>query len=337
MHLHSDYSLRHHNTFGFDVRASRFVEAHDLETLRSALQLRARHQWPLLILGGGSNLVLTDDIPGLTLQPKLCQLEFTDVGDHVVVSAGAGIVWDELVQTCVSRNLWGIENLSLIPGSVGAAPVQNIGAYGVELADCLLGVKYLEVDSGELKTLTREQGNYGYRDSVFKRELQGQAIITQIRLRLSKTPSPALHYQALKEALPAGSDANDISLIRETVIKVRQSKLPDPAITGNAGSFFKNPTITAHHFESLIAQHPSIPGHAQADGSIKTAAGWLVERAGWKGFRQDGVGVHDQQALVLVNTGGGNGKQICHLADRIQADVLQKFGIELEIEPQIRP
>ena len=337
MYVQRDYSLRHHNTFGFDVRAHHFVQANDVATLREALRLRAAHDWPLLILGGGSNLVIRDTIPGLTLQPNLHHVDFHDEGDQVLVTAGCGVVWDELVQACVKRQLWGIENLSLIPGTVGAAPVQNIGAYGVELADCLQDVQYLDIDSGELHTLTREQGRYGYRDSLFKHALAGKAIITQVRLRLSKKPSPVLHYQALRDALPVDAAPDDIALIRETVINVRQSKLPDPAVTGNAGSFFKNPTISALDYSALSAQHPGIPGHEQADGRIKTAAAWLVDRAGWKGYRQDGVGVHDRQAIVLVNTGGGSGEKICRLAARIQADVQDKFGIALEIEPQIVP
>ncbi|MDO6462386.1 UDP-N-acetylmuramate dehydrogenase [Granulosicoccaceae sp. 1_MG-2023] len=337
MNLLENYSLRRRNTFGFDVQARYFAEPRNTDSLRQALSLCRENRWPLFVLGGGSNLVLTGDIPGLTLRPAMDGLSFREDGDAVFVEAGAGVVWDELVQQCVARGYWGLENLSLIPGSAGAAPVQNIGAYGVELADRLEQVVYLDTHSGESHVLERDAGQYSYRNSIFKQALAGRAVITQIRLRLSRKPTPVLSYQALRDALGKDAPDDSIGLIRETVIAIRRSKLPDPEHIGNAGSFFQNPTISADRFNALRALYPDLPGHRQDDGRIKTAAAWFVDKAGWKGHRENGVGVHDRQAIVLINTGRGNGLQICELAARIQADVLAKFDIELEIEPRIRP
>lgn len=335
-HLHS---LRDHNSFGFDVRAEHFARVDSLDALREALAEARRQRWPVMPLGGGSNLLLTRDLPGLTLQMALPGIEvLADDGDRILLRVGAGENWHALVEHCIARGWRGLENLALIPGTAGAAPIQNIGAYGVELVDVFDSLEALEIASGKHAEFGRDDCRFGYRDSAFKRALAGRFAITAIRLRLSRSASLNIGYGALASELARIGEptARDVA---DAVIRVRRSKLPDPAELGNAGSFFQNPVIGAEQFSALQKTHPDLPHYPQADGRIKLAAGWLVEQAGWKGYREGAVGVHGQQAIVLVHhhreDTQGRGTQVLELARRIAADVQDRFKIELEIEPRV--
>ncbi|MFP8966062.1 UDP-N-acetylmuramate dehydrogenase [Pokkaliibacter sp. CJK22405] len=322
------------NTLGFSVSADYFAQISSVQQLQESVATAKKNSLHWRVLGGGSNVVLREDLPGLTLRMAIRGLEFEVKADsdEVIVNVAAGEVWHELVKACVAQGYSGIENLALIPGSVGAAPVQNIGAYGVELKDVLVDVECFDPDSGLIKVLDASECGFGYRDSVFKHEGQ-HLIITKVRLKLSMKAKPCVSYQALRDFL-AKANKDDPSLVEvmNAVIAIRQSKLPDPAVLANAGSFFKNPVITAQDASLLKLRYPAMPSYPDKSG-VKVPAGWLIDQLGLKGYRTGDVAVHEHQALVLVHFGGGTGKDLLSLAEEVQSKVKAEYGIALEQEP----
>lgn len=291
----------------------------------------------LMILGGGSNILLTKDIDALVLRNEIKGVEILEEnGPSVLIRSGAGEIWHEFVVKCIALGLGGLENLSLIPGSVGASPMQNIGAYGVEIKDVFKELDAYHIESGELHTFSKEQCEFGYRESVFKRKLKGQYVITSVTFQLSREHQVNSTYGAINDELKKmGIDNPSILDISNAVIAIRSSKLPDPKQIGNAGSFFKNPVVEKDLLEAIKVNHPDIPSYPAELGKVKLAAGWLIEKAGWKGFTEKTYGVHKLQALVLVNYGGSTGQEIYDLSTRILEDVHQKFGVQLEREVNI--
>ncbi|WP_148254693.1 UDP-N-acetylmuramate dehydrogenase [Aidingimonas lacisalsi] len=329
-----DRDLTDANTLRLVCRADRYVAAETPEELQRACLVAHEQGWPLTVLGGGSNLVLGPRLGGLTVKPVFAQWwqESIDT-DTVRIHADAGVTWHDLVMSVAQQGLWGIENLALIPGHCGAAPIQNIGAYGVELADVLESVEVLDPENGDLAVMSAADCEFGYRDSVFKRDLSGRAIITRMVLRLDRRACPRLDYGNLAECVgrpdPTALD------VAEAVCRVRRDKLPDPTVLGNAGSFFKNPIVTAHHADALFHEYPELPHFALPDGRVKIAAGWLIERCGFKGVRQGAFGVHERQALVLVHHGGGEAAELLAFADDIARQVSERFDVMLEREPRV--
>ncbi|EQM69125.1 UDP-N-acetylmuramate dehydrogenase [Pseudomonas tohonis] len=329
-------SLKPFNTFGVEVRARLFAEAHDDAEVREALALASARGIPLQVIGGGSNLLLTGDIDALVLRMASRGLRLLgDDGEQVLVEAEAGERWHPFVLWTLEQGLAGLENLSLIPGTVGAAPMQNIGAYGVEIKDVFAGLTAMDRLSGELRDFSLEECAFGYRDSLFKRDV-GRWLILRVRFKLSRALSLHLDYGPVRQRLrEQGIDAPTALDVSRAICSIRSEKLPDPAQLGNAGSFFKNPLVPAGLAERLRGEHADLVAYPQADGQVKLAAGWLIERAGWKGFRDGDAGVHRLQALVLVNYGAATGLQLLDLAQRIQADVAERFGVALEMEPNL--
>lgn len=329
MKLIPDFSLKKLNTFGLDVSAQYYLEFHSAEELIDALQKKIFGDNPLLVVGEGSNLLFLGDFKGVVIHPANDYIRvLKEDADSVLLESGSGVNWDNLVKYTVNQGWWGIENLSNIPGQAGAAAIQNIGAYGVEIAQVIQSVGAVEIESGKQVNFSVEACCYSYRESVFKKELKGKYIITSITILLSKSPKPNLSYSNLEqEVLQQG----DITLqnIRNTVIAIRQSKLPAPEILGNAGSFFMNPIISKQHFWMLQQQFPQMPHYNLGDESVKVPAAWLIEQCGWKGKRLGGAGVHDKQALVIVNYGEASGHDIVALAMRIREDVMNRFEIVL--------
>lgn len=334
-----DRSLRALNTFGLEATARRYFRATSLGGLREALRV----EQPTLVLGGGSNLLLTRDVPGLVLHLDLRGVSVLPIGGHVHVTAAAGENWHAFVLYTIDAGYGGLENLSLIPGSVGASPIQNIGAYGVEIKDRFVSLKAVHRETLELRTFDPEECEFGYRNSVFKRELAGQYIITEVTFRLTTSEHELradygdVQTHVTAQGVGVGPEAVRLSPkhISTAVMAIRQSKLPDPAEIGNSGSFFKNPELSRSQYEVFAAVHPGAPSYELADGGRKIPAGWLIERAGWKGHRRGDIGVHDRQALVLVNHGAGRGSDLFALAQEIQADVEDKFGVALEMEVNV--
>ncbi|MDA7087815.1 UDP-N-acetylmuramate dehydrogenase [Pseudomonas sp. SA3-5] len=329
-------SLKAYNSFAVDVAAREFVEACDDDQVREALACAQRQQLPVLLLGGGSNMLFTADVEALVLRMASRGIRvLQDDGERVLVEAEAGEPWHPFVQWTLQQGLVGLENLSLIPGTVGAAPMQNIGAYGVELKDVFAGLTALDRRSGQVREFFLDECAFAYRDSLFKREA-GRWVILRVRFALSRTAGLHLDYGPLRQRLAEQGmvvpTAVDVS---QAICAIRSEKLPDPAILGNAGSFFKNPLVSVELAQRLSVEHADLVAYPQADGRVKLAAGWLIERAGWKGFREGDAGVHRLQALVLVNYGQATGKQLLTLARRIQADVFQRFAVDLEIEPNV--
>jgi len=329
-------SLKPYNSFAVEARASHFAEAESDQQVREALAYAEAQQLSLLVLGGGSNLLLTADVQALVLRMASRGIRLlSDDGEQVLVEAEAGEPWHPFVQWTLAQGLVGLENLSLIPGTVGAAPVQNIGAYGVELKDLFAGLTALDRHTGELREFSLEECGFAYRDSLFKRE-SGRWLILRVRFALSRSAALHLDYGPVRQRLAEqGIDAPTALDVSQAICAIRSEKLPDPAVLGNAGSFFKNPVVPAALAQRLRAEHADLVGYPQADGQVKLAAGWLIERAGWKGFREGDAGVHRLQALVLVNYGSATGAQLLTLARRIQADIAQRFAVELEIEPNV--
>jgi UDP-N-acetylmuramate dehydrogenase len=332
--IQSNVSLKSYNTFGIDVTTRYLVEVDNDQDIQTLLQLPDIQSLPKLILGGGSNLLLTQDFNGLVIKINIKGIETVKENqDYVWLRAGAGESWHEFVMYCVERGLGGIENLSLIPGTVGAAPMQNIGAYGVEIKDTFDRLEAVDIATGVKRTFTNADCRFGYRDSVFKNEEKGQYIISNVLFRLDKNPVFHISYGDIQKTLEQmGIKELTIKAISEAVIKIRRSKLPDPAEIGNAGSFFKNPEIPASQYEALKNKYPDLPGYIINEKIVKVPAGWLIEQCGWKGKRFGTIGVHARQALVLVNYGGGKGIEIKQLAERIQASVEERFGICLHTE-----
>jgi len=337
MTIQRNVSLKPYNTFGIDVKARAFAEAETIEQLRELLQTDEFREMTKLILGGGSNVLLTADFDGLVIKNSIRGIELLEENDEQVqVKVYGGEVWHDFVLYAVERDWGGVENLSLIPGSTGAAPMQNIGAYGVELEEVFDHLEAINLTTGKLETFTHEDCRFGYRNSIFKQELKGEYIIVSVTLLLEKNREPNISYRALQEYLsdiPKGEI--DIAKVSEAVMAIRKSKLPNPEEIGNAGSFFKNPEVDQQTFEALQQEHPDIPHYPLSNGKEKIPAGWLIEKCGWKGQKRGQVGSHDKQALVLVNYGGGSGQAIKQLADDVRASVKETFGIELTPEVNI--
>ncbi|MBF6033399.1 UDP-N-acetylmuramate dehydrogenase [Pseudomonas sp. P155] len=327
-------SLKPFNSFGVDVRAQLFAEAHSDADVREALAYATAHDMPLLVIGGGSNLLLTADIPALVLRMATRGIRvISDDGNRVVIEAEAGEPWHPFVQYTLAQGFSGLENLSLIPGTVGAAPMQNIGAYGVEIKDMFAGLTALDRQTGELRDFSLEECNFAYRDSLFKQQL-GRWLILRVRFALDRVAHLHLEYGPVRQRLSEqGIEQPTPTDVSRAICSIRSEKLPDPAVLGNAGSFFKNPLVSAAVVAQIKAQHPDLVAYAQPDGQMKLAAGWLIERAGWKGFREADAGVHKLQALVLVNYGAATGLQLLDLAQRIQKDIAERFNVDLEMEP----
>jgi len=333
--IQTNFDLKPFNTFGISVKADRFAAFSSIAQLQECLV--SRGQDPLLILGGGSNLLLTKDFHGFVLKNEIKGFHVVSENDEeAIVEAGAGEVWHEFVMKCIDLNLSGLENLSLIPGSVGASPMQNIGAYGVEIKDCFESLSAFHIESGELHTFDREACAFGYRESVFKRELKGQYIICTVAFRLKKNATVNTSYGAIASELEKqGIVQPTIKDVSNAVIAIRQSKLPDPKLIGNAGSFFKNPIVDNAVYEAIQKEYPEAPKYPINEHQCKLAAGWLIEQAGWKGKTIETYGVHKLQALVLVNYGGSTGNQIYDLSSQIISDIQTKFGVTLEREVNI--
>ncbi|OZY48954.1 UDP-N-acetylmuramate dehydrogenase [Pseudomonas lundensis] len=336
LQLQVDASLKPFNSFGVDVRARLFAEAHNDDEVREALQYCAERELPLLVIGGGSNVLLTQDVQALVLRMATRGIRvIEDGGQRVVVEAEAGEVWHAFVLWTLAQGFAGLENLSLIPGTVGAAPMQNIGAYGVEIKDVFAGLTALDRQTGQLRDFTLEECNFGYRDSVFKQH-PGRWLILRVRFALSRAARLHLEYGPVRQRLSEQGihqpTATDVS---RAISSIRSEKLPDPAVLGNAGSFFKNPVVSSALAAELKLTHPNLVGYPQPDGQVKLAAGWLIETAGWKGFREEDAGVHRLQSLVLVNYGAATGVQLLSLAQRIQEDIARRFNVQLEMEPNL--
>ena len=326
-------SLRTRNSFGVDQQAARLVEFETPEELRTFFAAGIPEKW--IVLAGGNNILFTGDYEGVLLTPVARQIALlSDDSEEVRVRVDAGVEWDDLVEWAVQRGLWGIENLSLIPGKAGAAPVQNIGAYGCEAKDAIRRVEMYCVETGAMLTLDAAHCGFGYRESVFKHDLKGRVIITAVEIALSHTPRPRLGYGDVEREVEARGGVT-LRNIREAICSIRRAKLPDPAVLGNAGSFFKNPVVEASVAENLLKTYPEMPHYPAPEGRVKLAAGWLIDRAGMKGRREGAVGVHERQALVLVNHGGATGGEVIAFAHKVQETVREKFGIEIDTEVNI--
>lgn len=334
MKIVNNVELKPYNTFGLEVRTDLFCEVGSEQDVVDLMKDEAAAALPKLVLGGGSNMLFLKDVQALTIRMAIPGiLELGGDAEHVLIRSGAGVVWQDLVEYAVTRHYGGIENLSLIPGTVGAAPIQNIGAYGVELKDVFESLEAIVIATGERKIFERLDCRFGYRDSIFKREAKNQYIICSVTLRLKKQPVLNLGYGDIRKVLTArGIEAPTVRDVSDAVMSIRREKLPDPAVIGNAGSFFKNPEISISEFNLLKEKFSDLPGYPVGQDLMKIPAGWLIEQAGWKGYRDGAVGVHDRQALVLVNYGGGKGVQIKSLAEKIQASVRTRFNVELHPE-----
>jgi UDP-N-acetylmuramate dehydrogenase len=331
-----NFSLKNFNTFGIDVSARYFVEINNGEELTELFMDPQWLQMPRLVLGGGSNMLFVKDFDGLVIRMNIRGIEHRINHDEVFVEAGAGEVWNDLVNFCVDREYAGVENLSLIPGSVGASPIQNIGAYGVELKDVFHSCVAFEIATREFKTFTKDDCRFGYRDSIFKNDLKERYIITSVKFRLSLIPSVNLKYGAIEQELANRNITSPtIKDVSRVVSHIRVSKLPDPSTIGNAGSFFKNPVIGAEQFQQVQSKFPDVVNYPAGEGLIKLAAGWLIEQCGWKGKVAGHTGTWKNQALVLVNHGGATGEEVYSLSSQIIDSVYTKFGITLEREVNI--
>ena len=333
MQFLENISLRSFNTFGVDAKARYFTECPGEESLKEILEALKPMVLPVLVLGGGSNILFTRDFHGVVIKMMNKGLSvISNENDQILLEAGAGEVWDDLVAYTVDKGWSGLENLSLIPGTVGASPIQNIGAYGVEMKDAFHSLKAMDMTTGETRNFTHAECKFGYRSSAFKHELRGRFMILSVVFCLYRNKTPVISYDALRKALEDRSITNPgIRDIREVVCEIRRRKLPDPEVTGNAGSFFKNPSVTPLLYEELRKSFPSMVAYPD-QGQWKLAAGWLIEQCGWKGRQIGKAGVHKDQALVIVNHGGATGKEILELSEKVQVSVFEKFGIMLERE-----
>ena len=328
-----DYNLLNDNTFGIEETCRRYISFDTVDELRKVLLSLIPSDGPLLILGGGSNLLLTKRFDGTVLHSAIRGMEAADCGDSVLLRCGSGECWDDVVEHAVSNGWYGAENLSIIPGDVGASAVQNIGAYGVEAKDIIHSIEALDIATAEPRVFTAEECNYSYRYSRFKDEWKGQYVITHVTYRLSKTFVPHTSYGNIQAEL----DSRGISVptardVRDVIIGIRNAKLPDPKVEGNAGSFFMNPVVDAAFYEQLAAKYPGMPHYQAGEGKVKIPAGWLIDQCGWKGRVLGKAGVHSKQALVLVNKGGAQGVDIIALSDAVCRDVKEKFGIDIHPE-----
>lgn len=333
MEFNHNHPLKNLNTFGISANAENFANFNSIEELKRLLE---NAKQPLMILGGGSNILLTQNIKGSILKNEIFGIDIIEEDNKsVTVKVGGGVVWHDFVSWSIERNLGGLENLSLIPGSVGAAPMQNIGAYGSEIKSVFKQLEAVNIESKELKIFENKDCQFGYRTSIFKTQLKNKYVICSVTFRLNKYPEFNTSYGAIEDELRDMGEITSLKSISQAVINIRSRKLPDPNIIGNSGSFFKNPTISNIEFQSLKKDFPLIVGYPNGDNETKVAAGWLIEQAGWKGFRDGDAGVHKNQALVLVNYGNAKGKDILNLAKKIQDSVEQKFGIQLIPEVNI--
>ena len=334
MRIEHNASLKPYNTFGLDVTAERLYHLDSEMDVVEYLDDPKGYGSHTLLLGGGSNMLLAGNLKGSVARVAWTGRRVVEEGDgYVVVEAAAGEHWHEFVQWTVDQGWGGLQNLSLIPGLVGTAPVQNIGAYGVETKDSLHSLRWLRWEDGEVEEFSNADCGFSYRESVFKSVLRDQGIILSVQFKLTTRDHAFItHYGSVAEELAAAGSEPSLRSIADAVMAIRRSKLPNPAELGNSGSFFKNPTVDTTTAQSLAAVHPSLPQYPQANGSVKLAAGWLIEQAGWKGKRVGNAGMHAKQALVLVNYGGATAAELVHVATQVQADVLAKFGVALEME-----
>lgn len=332
MEIQQNISLKPYNTFGIQANAKRFVSVNFIKDLKEIIAAEKN----IFLLGGGSNILLTGDVEKLVIHLNTKGIIVNDSGNNeVLATAEAGENWHEFVQWCVSQNYGGLENLALIPGNVGTAPIQNIGAYGVEIKDVFQQLEAIDIETGKTKIFTNEECNFGYRNSVFKNQLKGKYIIANVTFKLTKKNHVTnISYGVIKELLNNKKNPS-IKEIADSVIAIRQSKLPDPKEIGNSGSFFKNPVIDINSFKKLKEKYPTIPNYVLSKKEIKIPAGWLIEQCGFKGKRFGDAGVHEKQALVLVNYSNASGKEIYALAQNIQQKVMKVFKIALEIEVNI--
>lgn len=337
MLIEQDVSLKRYTTFGIDAAARYFASFSSLDTLSELLESPYYGHGKTMVLGGGSNVLFTKDFDGLVLKNEIGGIEVVgEDADHVLVKAGAGVNWHQFVLHCLEHNFAGVENLSLIPGNVGASPMQNIGAYGVEIKDVFHQLEAVHVQDRASQTFTLEECRFGYRESVFKRKYRNQFVITSVTYRLNKVPTFNISYGAIRQELERMGVADlSIQAISQAVINIRTSKLPDPREVGNAGSFFKNPQVPNLQYEELKQKHPQIVAFPVDVEHTKLAAGWLIEQCGWKGYRKGDAGCYPKQALVLVNYGGASGAEIYELSEAIIQSVQDKFGVTLEREVNI--
>lgn len=328
-----NYPLLSHNTFGMDVKAAVFIEYDSVTELKSLIAGKKELNRPWLHIGGGSNLLFRGDYAGTVLHSAIRGYEVIDEDESgVTVRVGAGEVWDDFVAYAVNHQWYGAENLSLIPGEVGASAVQNIGAYGVEAKDLIVRVETVEVETGKEHVFDKEECRYAYRESIFKNELKGRYIVTYVTYQLGKLPVFNLEYGNVRSELASRNCDVTLKNVRDTIIAVRKAKLPDPTVQGNAGSFFMNPLVSRDCYEALLRIYPDIPHYEGDSGRVKIPAAWMIDRCGWKGRQIGRAGVHSRQALVLVNCGGATGDEVISLAGQIQDSVFQKFGIRLSPE-----
>ncbi len=329
-----NYSLLKHNTFGMDVMCDRFIEFSSTDEAIEMLPSVSNGDY--IIIGGGSNVLFTKDFHGTVIRSGITGIQEERHDDHVIVRCGSGENWDGIVAYCVSKNYYGAENLSLIPGDVGASAVQNIGAYGSEVKDIIETVEAVEIATGNTFTFSNDDCQYAYRHSRFKTEWLNRFFITHVSYRLSLQFSPNLDYGNIRSVLDSKGISSPTALqLRDAVIEIRRAKLPDPAVQGNAGSFFTNPIVGKEQFKALLSNFPNMPHYTVDDTKEKIPAGWLIDQCGWKGKSLGRAGVHDKQALVLVNKGGATGNDIVRLCETIRSDVKQKFGIEINPEVNI--
>lgn len=331
-----DYSLKGHNTFGIEAKCSRFLEYETIAEAQEVARILRESHTPYIIIGGGSNLLLTKDYEGIVVRSDVLGIQIAD--DKM--TCGSGEVFDEMIEASLMAGLYGLENLSLIPGDVGASAVQNIGAYGVEAKDYIERIEAVEIATGRVMTIPAEDCGYGYRQSKFKQEWKNRYLITHVTYRLSTDFLPHLDYGNIREALRQAHGADDVSALtaqqlRDAIIGIRQAKLPNPKVMGNAGSFFMNPIVSRERYEQLAAQYPGMPHYEVDKDHVKIPAGWMIDQCGWKGKSLGRAGVHDKQALVLVNLGGATGDEIVRLCQAIQKDVEAKFGIDIHPEVNI--
>ena len=341
-----DYSLLAHNTFGIDAKCSRFVEYASVEEAQQLVASLTEADQPLLILGGGSNLLLTGDYQGTVLHSAIMGIEVMenssfenqeDEKGSVFLKCGSGEVFDDVVAYAVEHGYHGAENLSIIPGEVGASAVQNIGAYGVEAKDIIYKVEAVEIATGNVVNFDNADCQYSYRQSKFKHEWRGKYLVTHVIYRLSKTFTPDLDYGNIRTSLAAKHIAEPTAQqLRDVIIEIRNAKLPDPKVEGNAGSFFMNPIVEKAKYDELAAQYPGMPHYTIDAEHEKIPAGWMIDQCGWKGKNLGRAGVHDKQALVLVNRGGATGEEIVKLCETIRKDVFEKFGIEIHPEVNVK-
>ncbi len=337
MEIAKNLSLKSFNTFSIDASARAFVNALDEDEMFEILSAETLKPYSKFILGGGSNILFTKNYQGLVIKNSIPGIEIIKQDDNsAIVEAGAGVNWNELVNYCVDRNLGGIENLALIPGTAGAAPIQNIGAYGEELSETFHSLRGFYIETVKPAIFYKSDCNFGYRNSIFKNKLRNRFVVTKIQLMLNKNPEIKTGYGNVRDELEkTGKSSFTISDVRDAVVKIRKEKLPDPALIGNAGSFFKNPEIRPELYNLLKEKYPDLKAYPLDNRNIKLSAAWLIDKAGWKGMRKGNTGTHSKQALVIVNHGGASGEEILHFAKEIKRSVYEKFEVVLEEEVNI--